>query len=185
MAAHRHHRSSPQGSTLRTHSTTQRSLTDPSGLLASLQSLMTTVSRRRAAGVAGYELEGGRVVEQSTNQFRFSHTPSPCAHTHVDTLHVHAHSVSHRAPSEGEDKGSRAAKRSCGRRDGVESTPRCTLEQQFYPPFWTLARAWCSHAGPCSPKTSRNSAAQQWRHTYAAAASNQPPNRPAAAAVRG
>ena len=68
VATHRPHRCSSLGSTLRTHSTIQRSQTHAPALLASLQSPIITVRRRRAASVASNELEAGRMVEQSTSQ---------------------------------------------------------------------------------------------------------------------
>ena len=68
VATHRPHRCSSLGSTLRTHSTIQRSQTHAPALLASLQSPIITVRRRRAASVVSNELEAGRMVEQSTGQ---------------------------------------------------------------------------------------------------------------------
>ena len=70
VAAHRRRRSSSPRSTLRTHSTTQRSQTRTPALLSSLQSPLTTVRRRCAAGAAGNELEGGKMVDKSTSQNR-------------------------------------------------------------------------------------------------------------------
>jgi hypothetical protein len=57
--------------------------------------------------------------------------PPPCIHTHVDTLHAHAHPANHKALLEGEGKGSRVAKGSWGGRDGVECTPRHILLSPF------------------------------------------------------
>ena len=72
---------------------------------------------------------------QSTRQHPFSHTPSPWTHTHVDTLHAHVQPVSQKVLLAREGKGSRVGEGSWGARDGVESTPRCVLEQRFYPRF--------------------------------------------------
>jgi hypothetical protein len=65
-----------------------------------------------------------------------SHTPFPSTHTHVDTLHTHAHPVSQKEPLEGEVEGSREGEGSWGRRDGVESTPRDMLDKPFYTPVF-------------------------------------------------
>ena len=67
----------------------------------------------------------------------------------------------------------------------MESTPRDVLEQPFYPPFLTLASAWSTPAGSCTPRRSRNRAATHWGHTLFAAARHWPPQMPATAAVRG
>jgi hypothetical protein len=115
----------------------------------------------------------------------FSHTPSPCTHTHIDTLHAHAHPVSHKVPLAGEGKVSREGEGSWRGSDGVESTPRDVLEQPFYPPFSPLSLALCTSAGSCPPKSPRNRAATHRRHTSSAAASNRLTNTSATAAVRG
>ena len=70
VAAHRRRRSSSPGSTLRTHSTTQRRQTRTPALLASLHPPTITVRRRRAADVARNELEAGRMVDKSTSENR-------------------------------------------------------------------------------------------------------------------
>jgi hypothetical protein len=114
----------------------------------------------------------------------FHVTPSPCTHTHNDTLHAHAHPVSHEVLLAGEGKGTRTAGGSSRGSDGVESTPQHVLEQPFYPSFWILASALCTPVSPCPPKTPRRAATHR-RHISSAAARNRLPNTSATAAVRG
>ena len=90
-----------------------------------------------------------------------SHTPSPSTHTHFALLHTHAHPVSQQVPLRGADKGSQEGEGSWGRRGGVESTPRDTLEEPFLTPVFD--------AFPCFVHTCRllptQNVAQQCRAT--------------------
>jgi hypothetical protein len=115
------------------------------------------------------------VCEEHVNII-FHVTPSPCTHTHNDTLHAHAHPVSHKVPRAGEGKGSREGEGSWRGSDGVESTLRHALHQPNLPLFSTLASALCTLVSPCPPRTPRDRAATHLRHTSSAAASNRPPN---------
>jgi hypothetical protein len=93
-----------------------------------------------------------------------SHTPSPSTHTHFALLHTHAHPVSQQVPPRGADKGSQEGEGSWGRRGGVESTPRDTLEEPFLTPVFD--------AFPCFVHTCRllptQNVAQQCRATVKA-----------------
>ena len=90
-----------------------------------------------------------------------SHTPSPSTHTHFALLHTHAHPVSQQVPLRGADKGSQEGEGSWGRRGGVESTPRDTLEEPSLTPVFD--------AFPCFVHTCRllptQNVAQQCRAT--------------------